>query len=354
MSSTSILIINPHGIGDVLFTTPVVSNLRRAYPDAHIAYIGNRRTEGFLKNDPRIDQVLVYERDEFHAQRKHPIAYARKWADFARTIREGRFDIVFDLSMNNMFGFGAWFCGIPKRIGYDYKGRGRFLTHKFPLKGYEGRHVIDHYLSLLEGVGVPVVDRAMQFPITPADEAWAGAWLKAEGIDPAARPVAVVPGGGASWGKAAGNKRWPAGKYAGLVDKIIADSHAPVILMGDSGEAQLCKEVASLVHFPLHSAVGKTTLGQMAALLKLCRLAIVNDGGPLHVAVAAGTRTVSIFGPVDPVVYGPYPAQAHTVVTKGLACQPCYRRFRMSSCSHLSCLQDLSVEDVYRKATIER
>jgi ADP-heptose:LPS heptosyltransferase len=119
--------------------------------------------------------------------------------------------------------------------------------------------------------------------------------------------------------------------------------------MGDSKEEGLCREVVSLAHFPLHFAVGETTILGLAALLLLARGAIVNDGGPLHVAVAVGVNTVSIFGPVDPQVYGPYPVANHTVAQKGLPCQPCYRRFRMSQCSHVSCLRDLSVEEVYRK-----
>ena len=88
----------------------------------------------------------------------------------------------------------------------------------------------------------------------------------------------------------------------------------------------------------------------LAALLKQCQGAILNDGGPLHVAEAVGTRTVSIFGPVDPLVYGPYPASNHTVVQKHLPCQPCYeRRFRMADCGHINCLGELTVEEDYRK-----
>jgi ADP-heptose:LPS heptosyltransferase len=63
--------------------------------------------------------------------------------------------------------------------------------------------------------------------------------------------------------------------------------------------------------------------------------------------VAAGTRTVSVFGPVDERVYGPYPPEGHLVVKKGVPCQPCYRRFRMTDCGHISCLQLLEVEEVW-------
>ncbi|MBI4310132.1 MAG: glycosyltransferase family 9 protein [Candidatus Omnitrophica bacterium] len=348
-----ILLINSFGIGDVLFTTPVISNLRRACPNARIVYIGNRRTAQFLEHNPKIDRVLVYERDEFYAAyQRNPIAFFREWLDFIREIKTEQFDGVFDFSLNSTFGFLGWWCGIPKRIGYDYRGRGRFLTRKIILEGYEGRHVIEYYLDLLRHAGIDVIDTRMELPVTAQDEEWARQWFKGQGIDFNKTLVAVVPGGGASWGAQAKNKRWPAEKYADLTDKIIADSGAAVILMGDAGEERLCQEIARLAHLPLYSAAGQTTLMQMAALLGRCRLAIVNDGGPLHVAVAAGIKTVSIFGPVDAAVYGPYPLEGHRVVYKGLACQPCYRRFRQAQCGHLSCLRDLSVEDVYRKVCL--
>lgn len=345
-----ILIINPHGIGDVLFTTPMIANLRLAYPNAYIAYIGNRRTFDFLTRNPKLDRVYAYERDEFIlVYKKNPLMFYKKWIEFVQTIKNEHFDIVFDFSMTSTFGFVSWLAGIPRRVGYDYKGRGRFLTTKLPLKGYEGQHVAEYYMDLLRYVGVSPKPFAMEFPLLSVDEQWATNWLKGQGIDSSKKLIAVIPGGGASWGASARNKRWPAGKYAALVDKIIADSGATVILMGDPKEVELCLEVARLAGRKVYSAAGQTSLMHMAALLRACSLAIVNDGGPLHISVAAGVRTVSIFGPVDDRVYGPYPVANHIVVKKQLACQPCYRCFRMSACTHLSCLMDLSVMDVYRK-----
>ncbi len=337
-----ILVINPYGIGDVLFTTPVISNLRRAYPQVYIAYLANARTADFLKADPDIQQVFIYERDEF-------VGKYQKYFELFNSIKQQAFDVVFDFSLNSSFGFLCAACGIKKRIGFDYRGRGRFLTDKIPMKGYEGKHVIEYYLELLGPAQVPVVDKNMALIVTPKDIQWAKDWIAKQGINPAKPVIGVVPGGGQSWGKAAGNKRWSASKYAQLVDKIIENFDAVIILLGDSKEEQLCREVAGLSHFPLHLAAGQTSVLGMAALFKQCRLALVNDGGPLHVAVAAGVKTVSIFGPVDPQVYGPYPPTGHITVQKGLPCQSCYRRFRMADCGHISCLRDLSVEEVYRK-----
>src|ERR1035438_1688544 len=106
MNFNKILIINPYGIGDVLFTTPVIKNLRLAFPQAHIAYLANRRTADFLKYNLDINQVFIYERDEFvAAYRQNPLKFAQKWFSFFNDIRREEFDIVFDFSLNNTFRF---------------------------------------------------------------------------------------------------------------------------------------------------------------------------------------------------------------------------------------------------------
>jgi len=351
MNFKKILIINPYGIGDVLFTIPVIKNLRLAYPQARIAYLANRRTSDFLKLNSDIAQVFVYERDEFvESYRQNPLKFIQKWFELFKCIKKERFDVVFDFSLNSTFGFLSAACGIKNRVGFDYRKRGRFLTDRVALAGYEEKHVIEYYLDLLRLFQIPIKTTEMRLDVPLHDIQWAQGWLNNHKIDSALKPlIAVLPGGGASWGKAAKYKRWPASKYAQLIDKIIENFDADIILMGDSKEEELCREVASFSHFPLHFAVGETSLPGLAALLMQCRGAIVNDGGPLHVAEAVGVKTVSIFGPVDPQVYGPYPVKGHLVVQKGLPCQPCYRRFRMANCGHISCLGDLSVEEVYRK-----
>ena len=343
MNFRKILIINPYGIGDVLFTTPLISNLRMAYPQASIAYLGNQRTADFLKFNKDIAQVFIYERDEF-------VGKPSKYLELFNSIKQQGFEVVFDFSLNSSFGFLSVACGIKKRVGFDYRKRGRFLTHRIPMLGFEEKHIVEYYLDLLRLMDIPVKTKQMKLDVPSKDINWAQEWLKSHEIDPAARPlIAVLPGGGASWGKAAGYKRWPTSHYAQLIDKIVENFDAAIILMGDSKERELCLDVINQAHFPIHFAVGETSLLGLAALLMQCQGAIVNDGGPLHVAEAVGVKTVSIFGPVDPQVYGPYPLVNHTVVQKGLPCQPCYRRFRMANCGHINCLGELSVEEVYRK-----
>ncbi|MBF0619986.1 MAG: lipopolysaccharide heptosyltransferase II [Candidatus Omnitrophica bacterium] len=345
-----ILIVNPFGIGDVLFTTPLVAALKKAVPEAAIAYIGNARTVPFLKNDPALYKVFSYERDEFVAVYKRaPFAFLKKWRAFVEEIRAEKFDTAFDLSLGSPLGLALAWADIPDRIGYDYRGRGRWLTKRLPLKGYEGRHVAEYYLDLLACVGLMrPADPRMAIVTSSSDDAWAEAFMKAQGLKEQAF-IVMYPGGGASWGKGAGLKRWPAGNFAQIADKMIEKAGCPIILMGDQSETALCEDIAAQMRGKPVIAAGQTTITAAAALMKRSRLVIANDGGPLHVAVAAGAKTLSIFGPVDPDVYGPFPKDGHVVVVKRLPCRPCYRNFRMSDCTHASCLKELTVKDVFEQ-----
>ena len=162
-----------------------------------------------------------------------------------------------------------------------------------------------------------------------------------------------MPGGGSSWAKDAAYKRWPAEKFSGIADKLIDELRAKVIIMGDSSENELCREVAGLMRNKAFSACGETTLPEFAALCGLSRLIICNDGGPLHVAVSRGVPTVSLFGPVDERIYGPYPDEAkNCVVKKNLNCRPCYNDFRFKACPGKDCLRLIGVDEVYEKVKL--
>jgi lipopolysaccharide heptosyltransferase II len=345
-----ILIVNTFGIGDVLFTTPLIESLKANNPGCRISYLANRRTETFLRHNPHIDRIFIYERDEFEAERKRSWPrFWMKWRDFLKTIRAERYDTVLDLSMNASLNFLLAFSGAKQRIGFNYKNRGRWLTHPIVLKRYEGRHVAEYYQDLLIAMGVEpsVKDLKMYWP--PEDTQWVNAFWARHDLHKAQSVVALIPGGGASWGKDAGLKRWSPENFAKLADYLVENHGAVIILVGDTSEAPLCHQVAGLMRRPCLNAAGQTTVTQFAALTRQCRLVIANDGGPLHIAVAAGAKTASIFGPVDSEVYGPYPPDKHIVITNNIACQPCYRNFRMTDCQHRSCLRDLTLEDVIRK-----
>ena len=345
-----VLIINIFGLGDVLFTTPLISNLKSAQPGIFIGYLCNKRTAPLLSSNPKVDKIFIYEKDDYREIFKQSKTgfLKRALGDFSQ-IKAEHFDAAIDISLNKYASFFLWLAGIKKRVGFNYKNRSPFLTEKIKLEGYDKKPVADYYLDLLSYLSVPIKSRRLETFTTKEDDLWAREALKNKRLSDQGSFVALVPGGGASWGKDAPYKRWPAEKYAKLADKIVEKFKAKIILLGDSKEEELCRRVAALMGGGSAISFNNATIGQFTALLKNCRLAVVNDGGPLHIAAAAGVKTVSIFGPVDENIYGPYPQENHEVVTKDIPCRPCYRRFRRAECEHISCLNTITIEEVLER-----
>lgn len=343
-----ILIVIPFGIGDTLFTTPMITALKEKFPQAAISYLTSTRAALFLKNDPRLLKVFTYDRDEFVAvYKKSPWQFVLKWKKFIDDLKGEQFDLAFDLSLNSGIGLALKMAGIPRRIGYDHKGRGRFLTESIALKGYAARHVAEHHFDLLRLVGIDKVPGETRFFPSSADQDWAENLFREKGLKEG-NVIGFFLGGGASWGQGGAVRRWPSEHYAELAEKLIEKTGLPIILIGSPKEEEACLSVADgMAGNPVIAS--RTSLGEAAALMQRCRFVVLNDGGPLHIAAGVGAKTVVFFGPVDPVAYGPYPPQGHIVVTKGLPCQPCYRNFRMSDCPHASCLKTLTVDEVFRK-----
>lgn len=347
-----ILVLNPFGIGDVLFTTPLLAALKRHLPDLRIGYLCNKRTQELVRSNPNVERVFVFEKDEYRELWKESkIGCVRKFLRFLNEIRDERFNAVFDLSLNSQFGFFLWLIGIPKRIGYNYKNRGRFLTDRIKLESYADKHMVEYYKSLAGYLGAKPDDDGLEVFLSNEDENWAAQFLRKNGIDEKSLIVGIVPGGGASWGKDAIYKQWPKEGFASVADSLVEKDDAKILIMGNSSDYGACESVADIMKHKPIMACGKMSLPRFAALLKKCKVVITNDGGPLHVATSVGTKTVSIFGPVDERVYGPYPNDGkHVVVKSDITCRPCYKNFKFQKCKNIECLRSLDAQKVIEAA----
>lgn len=342
-----ILVVNHFGIGDVLFTFPLLRAIKENLPQAYIGYLCNRRTEKIVKNNPDIDQVFVFEKDEYRAMWKvSKLLCAKNIFKLVRSIRKSRFDTAIDLSLSRQFGFGIFLSGAKNRIGFDYKGRGMFLTHKIKIEGYQSFHMVEHYARLLDFLGIKTENLQLKFHIASEDRRWADEFLKSNQVKEGEFLVGIVPGGGASWGRDAAQKRWSTEKFASLADSIVKKHNAKILLLGDKSEQSLCESVKNAMSAKPILGCGRTDLGQFAALLEKCGLVVCNDGGPLHIAVGVGTRTISFFGPVDEKIYGPYPlSENHVVLSRKIPCRPCYKNFKYQKCNTVECLKSITQDE---------
>ncbi|MBN1526073.1 MAG: lipopolysaccharide heptosyltransferase II [Candidatus Omnitrophica bacterium] len=346
-----ILIINPFGVGDVLFSTPLVRALKRAYPDSSIDYVCNKRAYGIIKDNPQISGIHIFEKDDYRKLWKESkLRCLKALYGLLKTLDRAGYDVAIDMSLGYQCSLLlAAFTHIRRRIGFNYRDRGKFLTDKIMLEGFNGKHVIEYYLDLGRPLGIDVSDKCIEVCVADEDRRWAERFLAEHGINKDDCVCGIIPGCGASWGRNAKYRRWLPSKFAEVADYAAERYDCKIAIFGDEREKLICDEVDAKMKARPVTACGKTSLGQFAALLDRCDLIVTNDGGPLHIAVGLKKRTISIFGPVDERIYGPYPQKADFVtVTSDEACRPCYRNFKHNACDTFKCLDRIKPADVTR------
>ncbi|MBM3251204.1 MAG: glycosyltransferase family 9 protein [Candidatus Omnitrophica bacterium] len=346
----SILIINPFGIGDVLFSTPLLQNLCDNFPRAKILFLCNRRTAPILKNHPLISKIFVYERDEFVAvQQKSFWAGLKKYCHFISEIKKEEIDCAIDLSLNTLFGFFTWAAGIRYRYGLDYKNRGRFLTQKLKIDGFLDKHVSEYYLDVLKLMYIPIKKYGLSIGMDKQSQRWVDSFLTRYNFTNDFI-VGIAPFGGEAFGKDAYFKRWPVEHFVKLIDRINVELKAKIfIFAGPKEKGNVSVMMSSIQNKNSCYEFTDASLEKIIALIDKCHLFVGNDTGPLRFADALDKKILAIFGPVDEKVYGPYPAdKKKVVITKNLPCRPCYKKFRMSECLRdRECLKSISVDEVF-------
>ncbi|MFA5142624.1 MAG: glycosyltransferase family 9 protein [Candidatus Omnitrophota bacterium] len=350
-----ILIINPFGIGDVLFSTPLIEAIKRIFPQSYIGYICNRRVSELIRTNPHLGRIFVYEKDDYREIWRHSkMRCLVKILAFLRDVRKERFDVSIDLSLNYQYSMLFKLIGIKTRAGFNYRNRGKFLTHKIDIESFDDKHVVEHYLDVLRLLGVDPSKgiAAPKIYVSEESRRFGEKFLEENSIAKTDLLIGMVPGCGASWGRDAGRRRWEGKNFAIVADRLIEKYNARVVLLGNSKETNICEDVRAATNDRAINYSGKTSIEKLIGILSRCKVLITNEGGMLHMAASLGIRTVSIFGPVDETTYGPYPRSADHIILakKDIPCRPCYKRFKYNDCDERRCLEAITVDEVFRAA----
>ncbi len=347
-SPRRVLIVQPYGIGDLLFLTPVFRALRLIPSVEVVDLLLGSRTEAVVASNPHVDKIFNVDKDLIHRQGR--LKNIQDLLGLGGKLRERKYDLLIDYSLRGEYAFFAqFFLGIGKRAGFDYKRRGFFHTHRISIAdGFRGRHAVESVCQLAEAAGIRVEERFLEFYVTEKDRQAASDWISKFGLEQK-KILILSPGGGESWGKDAFFKRWPARFFAEFLDKIRPYcSFDGVLILGSSKERALAQEISNLLRVENRNCAGELSLGEAAALMERAALLVGNDGGLVHLARALRLPLIAFYGPVDPQVYGPYPpcGNAAAVYKEELSCRPCYVKFRYnSSCVGRECLQDLRPDE---------
>ena len=354
-----VLVVHLFEIGDMVMLSPFLRELRRFLPSARITLVVKPELKNLVETCPHVSEVLTYEAN--HRPLWRP--FVLPWQAL-RTMRKWRRTRRFDLAIvpswqadNSYMSFLAYFSGAPRRVGYSEtisprrrrlnRGFDTLFTETLSCTGVE--HEVERNLAVVTHLGGNVEQKTLEIWTTPEDEAFARNFWEAYGSE--GKPVvALCPTAGHSV-----LKQWPLENFVALARRL-HEQNVQVLVVGGPGDRALGTAFEAALGDRVINAVGKTTLRQMAALLRGCAGFVGNDAGPMHAAAAAGTPVAAIFGSSCSHRFGPW-GPKHAAVSHQLPCSPCGRGHDAERCVRCifpepRCLTEVTVDEVLHSALL--
>ena len=338
-----LLIIRPDHLGDVLLSTPAIQAIKRKRPDISIHVLCGQRSADLLSNYDEIDLVLTL---QFPGFQRHTVSRTRNpWLlamRSAQMLRQIGYSSAIIMRRDHWWGaMLAFFAGIRERIGYDLPNVAPFLT---TVLKYQYQHAVEQNLRLAEPwIGdIKSEQIKLVYPLEPDDKAYIDKYLAEWGIHPNQPVICIHPGAGAAI------KLWPAEKWAKVADMVSTQFSAAIIFTGSSSEAALTSDIAANMNEKAYIIAGSTSIGQLAALYRRSLLVLGPDSGPMHLAAAVATPTVTLFGPADPAEFAPWGnPRRHAILTSGIGCRPCrILDWRDDSLRYHPCVTEITISQI--------
>ena len=338
-----LLIIRPDHLGDVLLSTPAIQAIKRKHPDMCIHVLCGQWSADLLSNYDEIDLVLTL---QFPGFQRHPSSPPRNpWllaAKSAQMLRQIGYSSAIIMRRDHWWGaMLAFFAGIRERIGYDLPNVAPFLTTALK---YQYQHAVKQNLRLAEPWTGAIQSEQIKlaYPLKPEDKAYIDKYLAEWRISPDKPLICIHPGAGAAV------KLWPADKWAKVADIISTQFSAAIIFTGSSPEAALIRDIAAKMKEHAYIIAGSTRIAQLAALYKRALLVLGPDSGPIHLAAAVATPTVTLFGPADPAEFAPWGnPRRHAVLTSAIGCRPCrILDWRDDSLRYHPCVAEITISQI--------
>jgi len=327
----NILIVKLSAIGDVIHALPVAHALKESYPHARITWVVEKPAFDLLTNNPDIDEIIIFDKPQF----KSLTGLFTNGYTFAQELRAHKFDLAIDLQGLFKSAAISYLSGALKRLVYCNARELSQVIGQRICGDHEQGHVVDRYLDVAQYLGCNVDDAQFPIHITPSEAQQTVAIANHAGLRLDNPYVVLAPG--TNWP----SKCWPTTHFAELVDKLY-DHHIIPVIIGGPNDQRLAEEIMANTQVPPIDLTGKTSMKQLAYIIKQSQVFVGGDTGPMHLAVAVGTKVVTMFGPTDPKRNGPY-GQNHTVLLVAQLCQGCWQR----KCPKNSdCLATISADTV--------
>jgi len=339
-----ILLIQPSRIGDIIFSLPTLSALRRTFPRARITWLVDDRCQDLVEGHPDLDEVLVvpFKAIEEALKKRDWKGVGQTFSRLKRELRSRSFDLSIDLHGLAKSALLVWMAGARFRIGSanttGMKECSGFFSREIPPRPQD-RHTVERNLSVIDFLGGATREAQFQLTISEAARSQVQEILVSAGRREQERLVVIHSGAG--WL----SRRWPADRFAELINTLGLTPGLQLAVIGGaaggSPESRLFEQLFSMIRVPVINLVNRLSLKQLIALLKETDLFIGNEAGPLHLAAALDRPVVAIIGPTRPELTGPFGPKA-LIIRKPVSCSPCRER----NCSELTCMKAIEVTDV--------
>lgn len=284
-----ILFVRLSAMGDIVHAMPAAMALKKALPDARLDWVVQTNFADLLINHPAVDNIISF-------RRRSPIS---EWWRLRTKTRKAKYDIALDMQGLLKSAIVVFLSGAPVKLGYYHQREYTWLFSKPIRPPQNALHVIEHYLVVAEAVTNRKAD--VVFGLRPQPNAITSVKEKISEILNE-KLLAINLGAGKTF------KCWPIPHFAKLVN--LAEKNGwRCVIVGSSHEQVLYEELCKELRYRPFSLVGKTSVGELVALLSLVDAHVGVDTGSIHIAVALGTPVVCIMGPTDPRRSGPYPLQ---------------------------------------------
>ncbi len=326
-----ILVRMPNWVGDLVMATPVLADLRRAYPEASITAMALSSMVELLREDRSIDALFPFHRHLSQLEKGDDRSIIAK-------IKAGQYDL--GILLPNSFSSAWWFWQgkVKRKIGYSSFSRRFLLTDRVELPE-EKMHQVDRYKRLLLPLGIRFSETRPKLIFSQKEIEEAKLLLFRKGYVEGANLVGIHPG--AAYGSA---KCWPPDRYRELALALVQENLF-VVFFGDARASGLISEICLGLPSSVINLAGETSIRELSCLIHDCDVFVTNDSGPMHIAAAVGTPLVALFGSTDDAVTGPY-GNPLSVINKKVSCSPCLKRVCPID---FRCMMQISVGEVKTK-----
>lgn len=325
-------------IGDIVLTTPVIRSVRNAYPDAFIAYLGEKNAVSLLEKNPCLNEVIGFDFSKPGVVEQTRVALL---------LRRRRFDLAVDLFGNPRTALLTRLSGAPVRVGPERKGRGRLYTIQVR-DDEKPKSAIAFHNQYIAAAGIPPTASRTEIFLSDDERREARIYLQwlGEGtgrFDMAKPMIGLHPG--ATWPA----KKWLPERFAELADIITAKFNGQVIVTAGPDDGEVIATMMKHAFSPI-KVIKALPLRQLAAVMSHCTAFVSNDAGPMHIAAALGIPTIGLFGPGEEDIWFPYdPAGGNAALRKDVPCHPCHLDFcNRQGNGFMECMKLLEVSDVFR------